>query len=151
MVPDGRRTEERAEVSRYVHDTVTVWAAHAPAEAELAGAVWFDYSAEEGEPESAFSMAFRTGWYDDDFAFYLCGDNLASLLADCSASWLTLDQQATSRIPSGQDWNALYVISGGAGDEWRGEEVRPPMPHGSVEVGGVTFRLLGTFPVISKF
>lgn len=137
-------------MSTYAHETVTVWAVMAPSEGDLISAVSFEYPQDDEEARSAFSTAYRTGWYDDDFAFHLCGDGLSALLADCSRSLLTLDQQATPHLPAGLDWNAPYVIAGGAGEVWQREERRPPMPHGAVRVAETTFKLIGTFPVVAK-
>lgn len=133
---------------------MTVCAAHARSEAELVEAVTFVYSRDEDGDEdvsqSAFSAAYRTGWYDDDFAQVGWGTNLRSAVRGLADSWLTLDEQITPRMPVEGEWNAVYVISAGAGDAWGREDARPPMPHKPVQLGAVTFGLIGTFPVIAR-
>ncbi|WP_412029823.1 immunity 22 family protein [Deinococcus yunweiensis] len=137
-------------MTTYQHDTVTVWIVHAPSEEQLARALTFKYD-DDDSARSPFSTAFRTEFYDHDFAEFAFGNTARQALAEATQTWLTLEEQVLPRLPVDGHWNALYVISGEAGDSWQSECSRPPMPHGVVEVEGIQFKLIGTFPVVIKY
>lgn len=150
MVPDGGGITAGIEVTTYQHDTVTIWVAQAKSEEQLEHILAFDYD-EEDSAHSPFSAAFRTGFYDHDFAQFMLGENARQALAEAAQTWLALEEQVLPRLPVDGHWNALYVIAGQAGDSWQSESSRPPMPYGVVDVDGAQFKLIGTFPVVVRY
>ncbi|WP_216325134.1 immunity 22 family protein [Deinococcus aestuarii] len=100
----------------------------------LHNSLGFTYD-EDGEVVlSPFASAFRLGWYDEDFAEIHFGRLARELLLEAAETWHTLDEQALPRFPAGE-WNGLYIVTGGAGEEWSAPNARPPMPHGEVRRG----------------
>ncbi|WP_412030554.1 immunity 22 family protein [Deinococcus yunweiensis] len=136
-------------MSLYTPDVVTVWVLHSESSEGTAGLFERPYD-EHGESQaSPFAQAYRLGWFDTDFAELHTGASATELLTDAAQQCRTLDEQAIGRLPAG-DWNGLYLVYGGAGDEWSAPDSRPPMPHGVVDVNGVRVALVDTFYVLIR-
>ena len=138
-------------MSLYQPDAVTLWAIRAPSGVSVESIFEFTYTADDddGNPRSRFSEAYRLDWYDEDFAELHTGGTARELLIDLSRTCRTLDEQALSRLPEGE-WNGLYVVYGGAGDEWKSPDRRPPMPHHVLSIDGVEVKLIDTFHVLIR-
>ncbi|ULH17624.1 immunity 22 family protein (plasmid) [Deinococcus sp. KNUC1210] len=136
-------------MSLYTPDVVTLWAIQSEIFEGVQGLFEFP-STEDDEPQaSPFARAYRLGWFDTDFAELHSGASAAELLSAAAQQCRTLDEQAVGRLPAG-DWNGLYLVYRGAGDQWSAPETRPPMPHGVVDVDGVKFQLVDSFHVLIR-
>lgn len=136
-------------MSLYILDVVTLWVFQADPAQDVASLFEFSYT-DEGEGQlSRFAAAYRLRWYDTDFAFWDQGAPARELLMSVAESYRTLDEQAGNRLPEGE-WNGLYLITGQAGEDWRVPEQRPPMPHGTVEIDSVRFKLVDSFHVLVR-
>lgn len=133
----------------YQPEVVTVWLLSALNAENLVSTFEIKYD-EDGEAlPSAFQQAYRLGWYDTDFAELHFGHPVTTLLTEAASYCRTLDEQTLNRLPEG-DWNGLYLVFSGAGEEWAHPDRRPPMPHDTVELGGIQIRLLDSFYIVFK-
>lgn len=149
MVPAGSGAAAGVAVSRYMPEVVTVWAVRSPDEESCLAVLEFGYDGEGEAILSPFAQAFHTGRYDDDFAELHFGNPVQDLLREAARTYLTLEEQALRRLPPGE-WNGLYLLTAGAGDNWAAPDARPPMPHGEVRVAATIFKLVDTFHVVAR-
>lgn len=140
-------------MSLYSPETVTLWVIQTDSPTRLSSLFEFSYDEEDDENDecspSPFARAYRLPWYDEDFTALESGDSAKVLLKAMSEWCRTLDEQALPRLPEG-DWNGIYLVFSGAGEEWKSPETRPPMPHGFVTIEGATFRLVDTFHTVLR-